>query len=436
MSKDDRLALEGGPRAITVAHVDHYPQITEEEIAAVVDTMRKGQISIGDGSGIIGELEENFKRMVGTRYALAQCNGTSCLHSAFFAAGIGFGDEAIVPSYTWHASISPILHCGGTPIFCDIDPRTHTADPKDIKRKITPRTKAIAVTHVYGNIAEMDAIMEIARERSLIVIEDASHAHGGTYDGKPVGSIGHIGCFSLQGSKPVTGGEAGITTTDDTELYERILILGHYGRIHKALVTDKYRDLHSIGLGIKYRAHPLACAMAKVQLKRLPELNEKRRKSFAILDEGLRQVPGIHPVEVLPKAVRGGLLAYTATYDANVVGASLFAFLTALRAEGCATAPTITPFGYGRMHLEPVFTDFPFDGLGGPWGSPGGDNRKRHAEGSLPVSEKVAASVFWLPVFTDPEPGLLDQYIEAVAKVAHNARRLPALVKEAAPSAA
>jgi dTDP-4-amino-4,6-dideoxygalactose transaminase len=436
MSKDERLALEGGPRTITVPHVDHYPQITEEEIAAVVDTMRKGQISIGDGSGIIGELEENFKRMVGTRYALAQCNGTSCLHSAFFAAGIGFRDEAIVPSYTWHASISPILHCGGTPIFCDIDPRTHTADPRDVKRKITPRTKAIAVTHVYGNIAEMDAVMEIAREHKLIVIEDASHAHGGTYDGKPVGSIGHIGCFSLQGSKPVTGGEAGIITTDDTELYERILILGHYGRIHKALVTDKYRDLHNIGLGIKYRAHPLACAMANVQLKRLPELNEKRRKSFAIFDEGLRQIPGIHPVEVLPKAVRGGLLAYTATYDADVVGASLFAFLTALRAEGCATAPTITPFGYGRMHLEPVFTDFPFDRLGGPWGSPGGDNRKRHAEGSLPVSEKVAASVFWLPVFTDPEPDLLEQYIEAVQKVVRHAGRLPALVKEPTASAA
>ena len=434
MGKDDRLALEGGPRAITVPHVDQYPQITEEEIAAVVDVTRKGQISIGDGTGIIGEFEQNFKTMVGTRYALAQCNGTSCLHSAFFAAGVSFGDEVIVPSYTWHASISPILHCGGTPVFCDIDPRTHTADPRDIKRNITPRTKAIAVTHVYGNIAEMDAIMEIASEHNLIVIEDASHAHGGSYDGKQVGSIGHMGCFSLQGSKPVTGGEAGIITTDDTELYERILILGHYGRIARDLVTDKYRPLHNIGLGIKYRAHPLACAMANVQLKRLPELNEKRRRSFAVLDEGLGRIPGIHPVEVLPKAVRGGLLAYTATYDAEVVGASLFAFLTALQAEGCATAPTITPYGSGRMHLEPVFNDFPFDGLGGPWGSPGGDHRKPHAPGSLPVSERVAASVFWLPVFTDPEPGLLEQYIGAVEKVVRRADRLLSLVKEPAPA--
>ncbi|HUT75543.1 MAG TPA: DegT/DnrJ/EryC1/StrS family aminotransferase [Armatimonadota bacterium] len=100
MSKRDRLALEGGPPAITVPYVDHYPQITEEEIAAVMDTLRKGQISIGDGTGIIGELERNFAAMVGTRYALAQCNGTSCLHSAVFAAGVGFGDEVIVPSYT------------------------------------------------------------------------------------------------------------------------------------------------------------------------------------------------------------------------------------------------------------------------------------------------------------------------------------------------
>jgi len=431
MSKTDRLALGGGPQAVTVADVDHYPQITESEIAAVVEVMRKGQISIGDGSGVIGELERNFAAMVGTRHALAQCNGTSCLHSAFFAAGVGFGDEVIVPSYTWHASISPILHCGGTPVFCDIDPRTHTADPRDIARKITPRTRAIAVTHVYGNVAEMDAIMEVADERRLIVIEDASHAHGGTYDGKQVGSIGHIGCFSLQGSKPVTGGEAGIITTNDTELYERILILGHYGRIEKDLVTDKYRPLHNIGLGIKYRAHPLACAMANVQLKRLPELNAKRRACFAKLDEGLREIPVIHPVEVLPKARRGGLLAYTATYDAEQAGASLFAFLTALQAEGVSTAPTITPFGYGRMHLEPVFNDFPFDGLGGPWGSRGGDNRRPNKPGSLPVSERVAASVFWLPAFTEPEPGLLEQYIAAVEKVVHHADRLPALVKEA-----
>jgi len=432
MSRDDRLALEGGPRAVTVRHVDHYPQITEAEIAAVVAVMRAGQISIGDGTGVIGELERNFSSMVGTRYALAQCNGTSCLHSAFFAGGVGFGDEVIVPSYTWHASISPILHCGGTPVFCDIDPRTHTADPGDIKRRITPRTKAIAVTHVYGNVAEMDAIMAVAREHNLIVIEDASHAHGATYDGKQVGSIGHIGCFSLQGSKPVTGGEAGIITTNDTELYERILILGHYGRISKDLVTDKYRDLHSIGLGIKYRAHPLACAMANVQLKRLPELNQKRRACFAVLDEGLSRIPGIHPVQVLPRAERGGLLAYTATYDPDEAGASLVAFLTALQAEGAATTPAITPYGYGRMHLEPVFNDFPFEGFGGPWGSRGGDNRRPHPPGSLPVSERVAETVFWLPAFTEPEPGLLEQYIEAVEKVVHQAARAAALVEKPA----
>jgi dTDP-4-amino-4,6-dideoxygalactose transaminase len=430
MSNDDRLALEGGPRAVTAPNVDHYPQLTEAEIAAVVDCMRKGAISIGDGSGVIGELERDFAKMVGARYALAQNNGTSCLHSAFFAAGVGFGDEVIVPSYTWHASISPIMHCGGTPIFCDIDPRTHTADPRDIERKITQRTKAVAVTHVYGNIAEMDAIMEVANAHNLIVIEDASHAHGGKYDGKPVGSIGQIGCFSLQGSKPVTGGEAGIITTNDTELYERILILGHYGRIQQGLVTDKYRDLHQIGLGLKYRAHPLACAMANVQLQRLPELNARRRKCFAVLDEGLSKIPGIHPVEVLPKAERGGLLAYTATVDPETVGCSVFAFLTALAAEGVSTSPTITPYGYGRMHLEPVFNDFPFEGLGGPWGSPGGDHRKPNAPGSLPVSERVAATVFWFPPFADPEPGLLEQYIAATAKVVRHAGRLPALVKD------
>lgn len=428
MAKTDatRLALEGGPQAITTPHRDRWEQISEREIESVVALLRRGSEQMSAVYNEIDAFEADFSAFTGARFALAQCNGTSTLHSAVFAARVGPGDEVLVPSYTWHGSITPILHCGGTPVFCEIDPDTHTLDPRDVERRITPRTRALIVTHVYGNPARMDEIMAVGQRHNLIVIEDCSHAHGATYAGRQVGTIGHIGCFSLQGSKAVTGIEAGVAITDDVNLYERMLILGHYGRIQRKLVTDKYRDLHDIGLGIKYRANPMAMAMARVQLQRLPELNERRRETFAYFDRVLSEVPGIHPVKTYPESVRGGLLQYTATYEESEVGAPLQSVLRALVAEGVDTQPTITPLNYGVMHLEPIFRDFPLDDFGGPWGTPGFIRREALDPGSLPVSEGIARKVFWLPAFVDPEPGLLEQYATAFHKVITNANRLVA----------
>jgi dTDP-4-amino-4,6-dideoxygalactose transaminase len=420
------LALHGGPPAVTVPNRDRWERIGQAEIESVVALLRRGAENLSSLYEEIDLFEAEFRRFTGARFALVQCNGTSTLHSAVFAAGVRRGDEVIVPSYTWHASITPILHCGGTVVFCEIDPRTHTADPADVARRITPRTKAIVVTHVYGNVAKMDDLLALSRGHGVRLIEDCSHAHGATYDGQPVGTIGDVGCFSMQASKAMMGVEAGVVTTDDPELYDRMVVLGHYGRVQRLLVGDTYRDLHEIGLGVKYRVNPLALGLARVQLRRLPELNERRRATFAYLDRALGEIPGIRPVETYPKAVRGGLLQYTATYDESVVGAPLGAFLEALIAEGVTTQPTITPLGYGRMHLEPLFNDFPLESLGGPWGEPGFVTPQRHAPGSLPVSEAVAARVFWLPAFVDPEPGLLEQYVDAVRKVVANAHRLAA----------
>ncbi len=421
-----QLALEGGPPAITAPDRDRWERVSEREIERVVALLRCGSENMGAVYAEIDAFEEEFRAFTGARFALAQCNGTSTLHAAVFAAGVQPGDEVLVPSYTWHASITPILHCGGTPVFCEIDPDTHTLDPQDAVRRITPRTRALIVTHVYGNPAKMDAIMELGRRHNLVVIEDCSHAHGATFAGRQVGTIGHIGCFSLQGSKAVTGIEAGVVITSDVDLYERMLILGHYGRIQRKLVTDRYRDLHDIGLGIKYRANPMAMAMARIQLQRLPELNERRRATFAFFDQALAEVPGIHPVKAYSEAVRGGLLQYTATYEESEVGAPLAMVLTALVAEGGNTQPTITPLGYGTMHLEPIFNEYPLDGFGGPWGTPGLIRRQVLTPGALPVSESVARKVFWLPAFIDPEPGLLDQYVAAFHKVVANAHRLAA----------
>ncbi len=423
----DALALEGGPKAVSVATGDTWERVSPLEkqyVNAVLD-------DYGSAYGEIEKFEAQFRDVVGTRYALAQCNGTSTIHAAVFASGARLGKEVIVPSVTWHASITPILHCNATPVFADVDPETFCADPTDVKRKITPNTCAIIVTHVYGNPADMDSFRDIVDGTDITLIEDASHAHGGTWDGQQVGSLGDIGCFSLQGSKAVTGIEAGVATTNCPDLYDRMVALGHYGRTEQLFQTERFAPLRNMGLGVKYRANPLAMAMARAQLERLPELNEKRLAWFNRLDELLEPIPGVHPQKTYPKAVRGGLLLYAGAIDPAAIGAPVNDVLQALVSEGVSTTPAITPFGYGMMHLEPLFTDFSFEGLGGPWGDLPAEARRPLQPGSLPVSERVHDTSFWLSTPVDPTEEWVEQTAAAFRKVVENGPRLVELAARA-----
>jgi perosamine synthetase len=238
------LAIDGGPKAVTASAGDSWLKVgplEKEYVNRVMD-------DFGSAYDEIDKFEEEFRDAVDTKYALAMCNGTATVHSAIFAAGARQGREVIVPSVTWHASISPILHCGATPVFCDVDPDTYCADPADVRSRITPETCAIVVTHTYGNPADMDGFLDIVDGTDIKLIEDASHAHGATWDGRQVGSLGDIGCFSLQASKAVSGIEAGVATTNDPALYDRMLALGHYGRVEKLAQTGEFADLHNMGL--------------------------------------------------------------------------------------------------------------------------------------------------------------------------------------------
>jgi dTDP-4-amino-4,6-dideoxygalactose transaminase len=415
---------------VTAPPGDRWRVIAEGEVGAVLEALQAGDVYAPTEA-----FEREFAAFVGTRHALALCNGTAALHSALFACGVRAGDEVIVPSYTWHASITPILHCGGTPVFCEVDPRTWTADPEDVRRRITDRTRAVVVTHVLGNPADMDGILSVARPRGIKVVEDASHAHGATWRGRQVGALGDVGCFSLQRSKAVTAIEGGVATTDDADLYEKMAVLGRYGSLNRLLVSDHYRDLHDVGLGVKYRPHPLGMAMARVQLRRLPELNARRRAWFTRLDAILGELPGVAPQGVYPEAERGGLLLYSGKILPEELGVPLEAFRAALAAEGVPMTPGITPFGYGKMHAEPLFVDFPLDGFGGPWGSPGPDARRPQPRGSLPVTEALADRVFWLTTPVDPEPAWLEQIGDAFRKVVEQAPRVAELAGATADAA-
>jgi dTDP-4-amino-4,6-dideoxygalactose transaminase len=373
---------------------------------------------------VIREFEQAFAAMMGSKLALALNSGTSTLHSAYFALGVGPGDEVIVPTYTWHASITPVIHCAATPVFCDIDPDTLTIDPAEIEKKITPRTKAICVVHVWGNVCDMDKIMAIANKHNIPVVEDASHAHGATWRGRKVGSIGAIGCFSCQGPKPVSGGEAGVALTNDPRLYDRMLLLGVFGR---AKISDDQtiRDLGDMSLGAKYRPHAWAIAMANEDLKRLDESNEKRTRHYAILNDGLRDCPGLQTIEPLPHAVRAGYLEFKFKLDSDLLArVSRDTIVKALAAEGAPiTADRYSAFNYtyGLLHTAPLFTRFDRSTLGGCFYNPSQPTNPNAITPSLPAAEDIAQRLLSMYAYIDTPEECFHQIIQAVRKVLQHA---------------
>ncbi len=260
------------------------PSITEREIQYVMDAVRSGWVSsLGE---YIDKFEQKFAEFVGTRYAVAVCNGTVALHLALVSLGIKEGDEVIVPDLTFIATANAVVYAGAKPVFADIDPKIWCIDPEDVKKKITKRTKAIIPVHIYGHPADMDEINNIAREYDLYVIEDAAEAHGAEYKGKKVGSLGDIGIFSFYGNKIITTGEGGMLTMNDEKLCERAKFL----RDH-AMSKDK-RYWHT-EIGFNYRMTNIQAALGLAQLERIDELINKKRQIFEWYKEFLSGIEGI-----------------------------------------------------------------------------------------------------------------------------------------------
>lgn len=412
------LALLGGQPAVTNPPRERWVQVNDDVKAAVMSLLDEGVVSIGGPTGVIGEFEAEFAEMTRSRFALSMNSGTATLHSAYFAVGVGPGDEVLVPSYTWHATVTPVIHCGATPVFCDILPESLTIDPDDAERRITERTKALCVVHVWGNVCDMDRLVDIAERHNLALIEDASHAHGASWKGRPVGSLGRIGCFSLQGSKSVSGGEAGVAVTDDPALLDRMVLLGHFGRPRVGGV-DIVDEIGDMSLGAKYRAHPWAIAMALVGLRRLPELNEKRTANYAFLNERLRGCPGLHSIDPLPGATRGGYLEFKYLLSPEAVGAiGRDRIVEAMCAEGVpVTADRYSDrnFTYGLLHAAPLFTSVDRRELGGCFYAP--TRSDGPSQPSLPVAEDINQRLISMHAFTDVERDSLAQVAVGMRKV-------------------
>ena len=350
----DKLALFGGKKVREKPFISHAI-IGKEEKTRVNEVLESGMLSgflakKGDvflGGKQVREFESLVKDYFDTGYAIAVNSATAGLHVALGACGVGPGDEVIVTPYTMSASATAIVMMNGVPVFADIEEDTFCLDPEKIIKKITPRTKAIVVVHLFGGSAKMDEIMKIARDNDLYVIEDCAQAPGGTCGGKFVGTIGDIGVFSLNQHKTITSGEGGFTVTSNENLALRMQLIRNHGEV---IVEDmKVEDIDGI-VGFNYRMTELEAAVAVGQFRRLDELNTHRIELAEYLMEKLSKFDGI----ILPEKDGGDKHVYFVIpmkVKEEVSGISRDTLAEALNAEGI-------PFGAGYVkpiYLEPMY---------------------------------------------------------------------------------
>ncbi len=265
------------------------PLIGEEEKRAVLEVLSSGALAQGTK---VKQFEENFAGYVGTKYAIATSSGTTALHAALLAAGIEKGDEVITTPFSFIATANAILYCGAKPVFADIDPKTFNIDAEKIEEKITKRTKAFLVVHLYGQSCSIDAIKEICEDHDLKLIEDACQAHGAEYRGRKVGSFGDCAVFSFYSTKNMTTGEGGMITTDDARIAEKARLLREHGS------KLRYHDV----LGYNYRMTDIAAAIGIEQLKKLDAMNHKRISNAKLLTRGIEKITGLETPYISPHA--------------------------------------------------------------------------------------------------------------------------------------
>lgn len=306
-----------------------WPVFDDTDVEVVTEVARSGVWGNPDCSGLVEKFEQEFAAFCGSRYAVTCANGSVALRLALIATGVKPGDEIIVPSYTFIATASVVIECNCVPVFVDIHPDTYNLDPDQIEEAITPRTKVIIPVHFAGLSCEMDRIMDIASKHDLVVIEDAAHAHGGTYRDKKLGTIGHAGSFSFQSSKNLNSGEGGIVVTDSEELYDRINSLRNVGRVKGGMWYE-----HHI-LGCNYRITQFQAALLSRQLKRLESQTITRDSNGRYLTELLRGVRGITPLWRSPQATRHTYHLYMFKYDKSFFdGTPKHEFVARLLSEG------------------------------------------------------------------------------------------------------
>lgn len=307
------------------------PSITQKEIDYVTDAVTNGWYS---NAGLYpARFEAAFANYIGREYALALPSCTSALHLALMAAGVGPGDEVIVPETTWIASAAPVSYVGAVPVFADIEKRSWCLDADSFRANITPRTKAVIPVDLYGNLPNMDAVLEVAHQHGIAVIEDAAQAIGAQWSGRNAGTFGLASVFSFHGTKSLTTGEGGMLVTDDAQLFQRCRYLSDHGREPGTFWNTE--------VAYKYRMSSLQAALGLAQLERIDELVARKREIFTWYRERLDSVPGVC-LNPEPAGVLSTYWMVTVILDASLE-ISKEQLMSLLSAQGIATRPFFYP---------------------------------------------------------------------------------------------
>jgi perosamine synthetase len=316
MAKCEKLTIAGGTPVLTRQDYQNWPIIGADERRLINEVLDSGIVA-GGSAPQVSALESEWAHYIGTEYCLTTGSGTAALHMALAACGVGPGDEVITSAFTFLASASCALHQNAIPVFVDIDPRTYCLDATKLEAATNERTKAIIPVHIQGLPADMDAVMAHARKHNLFVIEDACQAHGATYKGQKVGTIGHIGTFSLNNFKNLCGGEGGLFTTNDETLLRKGTLIRCFG--DEVDEVSHRRKYNASILGYMYRNQELPAALARAQLMHLDEYNAIRIANAEHLTRELGKIPGIIP-PYCPPDCKHVYFMYNVRFDPRAAG--------------------------------------------------------------------------------------------------------------------
>jgi len=384
----DKLAIDGGPKT-RLEPFPRWPNLGPDDASAVAAALESGKLTQLTGPHV-GDFEREFAKYHGAPHCVATSSGTTAIHTALIALGIGEGDEVIVPAHTFIASATPVLHQCAIPVFADVDEHTFCVEPRSVRERVTDKTKAIVAVHLNGHPADLDALIEIAKPRGIFVIEDAAQAHGAKYKGRMVGTIGDAGCFSFWEDKIITtGGEGGAIVANDDALVERMRRIRHHGEGP----IEEERAYYHLDLGYNYRMTSIQAATGLVQLRKLDKYLIARRRNAAYLSERLGELPHVDPPFVADYAVHSYYKYICRLRSAS--GMDIGRFVAAVAAEGLPISrryPTPLP-------QQPVFRDLRLGGA------------------PCPTAERLGGELFTLLVHPTASIEEMDDYARAIRKV-------------------
>ena len=358
------------------------PDITEDDIAAVVDVLKSKRWSLGP---VLEAFEDAFARYTGTKYAVGVSSGTTGLHAAVATAGIGPSDQVVTSAFSFVASSNCILYENADPVFVDIDPDTFNLDPAGIESALTDRTRALLPIHVFGQICDMEPMLRIARNRDLVVIEDACEAIGSEHRGRKAGSFGDMAVFGFYPNKQIAAGEGGIVTCDDPALATRLRSLRNQGR------DEMGTWLRHIHLGYNYRLGEINAALGLSQLNRIDDLLARRDRVAGWYNERLRDLDGVGTMTPAPGTTRLSWFVYVIRLHPTIDRTTI---IDRLQRAGVPSRIYFSP-----IHLQPYYRE-----------------RFGYREGMLPVTEAVSQTTLALPFHTNMKEAEVERVVATSRK--------------------